>query len=127
MDWPAVRSCDPGKLILFMGLDFSHCPVQKPFTPGEIQTLGSLGSCRSSFLNQPPEHNPVHGKLSCPLDPLSGGDRGSLNQGFKTVNGDSDGQSEGRRFMQTKWAPDPLSHVEPDNWLQECSHFAASG
>lgn len=55
------------------------------------------------------------------------GDRGSVNQGFKTVNGGGESQSEGKHFMPTKWAPDPLSHGEPNNWLEECSHFCASG
>lgn len=29
--------------------------------------------------------------------------------------------------METKWAPDPFSHVEPNNWLEECSLFPALG
>lgn len=114
-----------GKPVLF--LRFSGQPKQKRFYTWRNPTSTSLGFPRSFSLNQPPEHNPVLCKCPPSLDPLSVGDRGSLNQGFKPVNGHGESQSEWRHFMPTKWAPDPLSHGEPNNWLEECSHFSALG
>ena len=127
MEWPVVNLSNTGKLILFIGVGGFLSGLNKSaFTPGEIQP---------PHHSDIPDPSPSTGLQNVilffasvpPLDPLLRGDRGSLNQGFKTVNEEGESQSEWRNFMQTKWAPDPLSHAEPNNWLQECSHFCALG
>lgn len=78
MEWPVVSLSNMGKLILFVGLVFFDWPKQKRFTPGEIQPSPYLDSPDPSPWARLQKIIRFFASV-LPLDPLSRGDRGSLN------------------------------------------------